>query len=554
MKQSHKIAFIVAFLAIIYALPAVQTIAEYRNNAGHRIQILDLPTDIFLTPMRNAHIDNRAMDTLAILMAVLTAELTQGAKADSTAVWNSENAITSIDEARIALRQLKRNVINYNRHLQDERNIFLKTDTITPYFNQLKKIEVALSTIQSMVEDDNDRQAARASADSLAKVATDLKTTYDKPMNATHFFELTMKALSRTMVGADYLRPYEKEMEKSSMFANAVRPWMQFAYFTMFNDLGDKAILGEKEWYFYRPDVEYLTKPSVFDRRSVIVDANDIPIRDAIIDSIAAFKQTLADKGVELLVVVMPGKPSIYPDMLSDKLGADLSGKIGPSLDILNRLNKAGVSTVDLFSSLAQERKNDAIAGDSLYLHTDTHFKHRGVLVTAKVIADRVKTYAWYTPGTTEYAVDSIIIPRAGDVAEMTKLSALKIHQVHCSFATEQTMCKQVYRITRDEKGDETERALYRDDFSNSQVLVLGDSYSRIYQTDEPRSAGWISHLAKELNQPVASLVNDGGASTLVRQTLARKPQMLKNKKLVVWEIVERDFRFGAEGWKNITL
>jgi hypothetical protein len=83
---------------------------------------------------------------------------------------------------------------------------------------------------------------------------------------------------------------------------------------------------------------------------------------------------------------------------------------------------------------------------------------------------------------------------------------------------------------------------------------VLGDSFSRIYQTDEPRSAGWISHLAKELGQPLASIVNDGGASTLVRKTLERKSSVLRGKKLVIWEIVERDFRYGADGWKNVKL
>jgi len=84
--------------------------------------------------------------------------------------------------------------------------------------------------------------------------------------------------------------------------------------------------------------------------------------------------------------------------------------------------------------------------------------------------------------------------------------------------------------------------------------LILGDSFSRIYQTDAPRSAGFISHLAKELNTPLSSIVSDGGASTLVRETLARRSGVLKGKKLVIWEFVERDLRFGAEGWKRISL
>ena len=52
----------------------------------------------------------------------------------------------------------------------------------------------------------------------------------------------------------------------------------------------------------------------------------------------------------------------------------------------------------------------------------------------------------------------------------------------------------------------------------------------------------------------VASMVNDGGASTLARRSLARRANLLTGKKLVVWEIVERDFRFGEDGWKDVAL
>ena len=47
-----------------------------------------------------------------------------------------------------------------------------------------------------------------------------------------------------------------------------------------------------------------------------------------------------------------------------------------------------------------------------------------------------------------------------------------------------------------------------------------------------------------ELN---ASIINDGGASTLVRQELHRRPQLLASKKLVIWEFVEREL---GELWK----
>lgn len=56
------------------------------------------------------------------------------------------------------------------------------------------------------------------------------------------------------------------------------------------------------------------------------------------------------------------------------------------------------------------------------------------------------------------------------------------------------------------------------------------------------------------LGKPVASIVNDGGASTLVRQELYRKPELLKNKKVLIWEFVEHDIRYGAEGWQKVKL
>jgi len=92
------------------------------------------------------------------------------------------------------------------------------------------------------------------------------------------------------------------------------------------------------------------------------------------------------------------------------------------------------------------------------------------------------------------------------------------------------------------------------EDVPTAEILVLGDSFLRIYERDEPRSAGFIAHLARELRQPLASIISDGGASTLVRQDLCRRPGLLENKKLVIWEFVERDIRYGAEGWQVIPL
>ena len=131
-------------------------------------------------------------------------------------------------------------------------------------------------------------------------------------------------------------------------------------------------------------------------------------------------------------------------------------------------------------------------------------------------------------------------VRRLGDIIRM-----LQVPQIEQDIAPEDIPCRQIVRHDN--------QTPYHDD-PDGEILVLGDSFLRIYEQDEPQSAGFLAHLACELRQPLASIVNDGGASTLVRQELHRRPRLLANKKLVIWEFVERDIRFGAEGWQLVPL
>jgi hypothetical protein len=142
------------------------------------------------------------------------------------------------------------------------------------------------------------------------------------------------------------------------------------------------------------------------------------------------------------------------------------------------------------------------------------------------------------TPGP-RFSLKDTIVERWGDIAEMTKVpDRRKI------WAAEKVDAHQVLDLAAEKP--------YQDDPA-SPVLWLGDSFSRIYQTDTPGSAGVIAHVAFHLNRPLASIVNDGGASTVVRQQLARG-DLLQGKKLVVWTFVERDLRFGSKGWALTAL
>ena len=206
---------------------------------------------------------------------------------------------------------------------------------------------------------------------------------------------------------------------------------------------------------------------------------------------------------------------------------------------MIGELTAAGVDVLDLFEVFSRARR-DAPEAAPLYLAQDTHWSPRGAQLAAETVAEHVLASGHIAVGTVEYGVESVAVNRLGDIIRMARVPA-----VEKRIRPESADC---LRVMDGRSGEP-----YQDD-DHAQVLVLGDSFLRIYESDEPGAAGFIAHLARGLKQPVASIVNDGGASTLVRQTLNRRPELLESKKVVIWEFVERDIRFGTEGWQKVDL
>ncbi len=326
------------------------------------------------------------------------------------------------------------------------------------------------------------------------------------------------------------LRAYEHDLEDSSQAARWVRPWAQYAQFAWFKDGGEKALLGREGWLFYKPGVQCLTqRPDTLHGNSTAAEA---------LAAILSFRDQLHARGMRLLVVPAPDKESVYPEKLTRR-AKRLPGIVGAQTrTVLSGLKAAGVEVVDLFELYAKARKEPA--GASLYLAQDSHWSPLGARLAADLVARRLLEKGWIGAGAVEYEKKAAPVERTGDILRMLQAPALERR-----LGPEAIPCAQVAR--RDN------HQLYRDQ-PGSELLVLGDSFLRIYQTDEPGSAGFIAHLAKALKRPLVSIVNDGGASTLVRQELCRRSALLANVKVVVWEFVERDILLGTEGWQVVQL
>lgn len=323
----------------------------------------------------------------------------------------------------------------------------------------------------------------------------------------------------------DALRAFERTLEDRSWSANAVRAPFQGLRHALLGDPGAKVLPGREGWLFYRQGVDYLMQswPGAGEGNP------DDPL-PAIVD----FRDQLAARGVDLLIAIAPGKASMYPELL----GARPSGApvYAHTRAFQERLDAAGIAFVDLHAALDPGEAAEA----PLYLKRDTHWTPEGARRAAEAVADRILAEGWATPGNVAYISRDLTVERAGDLLRMAGSPGI-------------TAAYPPERVTAQQIVDPATGALLVSGTA-SPVLVLGDSFLRIYEHDEPGSAGFLAHLARALKEPVASIVSDGGASTLVRQELARRPEVLRGKRLVVWEFVERDLRFGIDGWRRVSL
>jgi hypothetical protein len=333
----------------------------------------------------------------------------------------------------------------------------------------------------------------------------------------------------------EHLRQFESDLEEYSFFEEKIRPVYQLVRYFVRRGLGHKALLGREGWYFYHPGVKYLTQPYYRDVASLMPEGGD-PI-----EIIRDFSEQMQERGIQLVVVPIPGKASIYPDKLTSLVdpGQPVHAH---TRRFIQELREAGVEVIDIHEVFLKNRAEADLDNQPLYMQTDTHWTGHGVILAAKAIAERVKRELWYRemepPPGDRYQRIKVTTERRGDIPVMTKIP--KQEEL---FDSETVDAFQVVE-------KETQK-LYEDD-PRSPVLLLGDSFSRVFQTDAPKSAGIIANLACELQMPIASIVNDGGASTLVRQQLARNPEILWGKRLIIWEFIERDIRFGMRGWQPI--
>jgi SGNH hydrolase-like domain, acetyltransferase AlgX len=296
-----------------------------------------------------------------------------------------------------------------------------------------------------------------------------------------------------------------------------------------------QGLVGLNDFLVFRREIDYLLAP---DWQASEAKHHPMPV-------IVALKNQLAAQGIDFLFIPIPTKLDVYPEMVGP-VGAKLPGGSTQPIaqpyvrKVLADLGREGVETLDLLSPMLAEKagaKANTKAGENLlYQKQDTHWSSEGLQLAAKVMASRIREYAWHDAvfaKLIEYAYRDTTYAAFGDI------------QARLSDKAKSEVKPETLNARRVFVGDKPYV-----DATESPVLVLGDSYTGVFQTVGCRNAGVTAHLAAELKGPVDLIMGWGGGPEAPRKLAQRGPEYLGNKRLVVWMMSARDLFAYPGDWK----
>ncbi|MFN2475356.1 MAG: hypothetical protein ABR526_03325 [Chthoniobacterales bacterium] len=333
------------------------------------------------------------------------------------------------------------------------------------------------------------------------------------------------------------LKSVEKAIENESIVSRWLLPAVQSLLIGRLGAGNEQAYVGRDGWLFYRPDVDYVTGPPFLDPVQQTRRAHSSNVAPDSVAAIVQFRDQLAARGIDLVILPAPAKPSVDGEKLTARIAQNRLLQNASFDEWRTRLTNAGVRFFDP-APLLMARKSAA----PLYLQTDTHWRPE----TMQYVAAQLAASLNITPGpnSAPLRMTAAQVEAVGDIARMLKLPATQT-----LYPPEKTTIQQVA------KG----RGAWRSS-PDADVLLLGDSFANIFSLKGlgwGESAGFAEHLSAALGgRPLDCILrnSDGAFATreMLANELARGRDRLAGKKLVIWEFAAREVAFG--NWKLLEM
>jgi len=234
------------------------------------------------------------------------------------------------------------------------------------------------------------------------------------------------------------------------------------------------------------------------------------------------------------------GDSVFYRPSLDSAVAPRYRAQDGPAANrdmpaFLDAMQQAGVTVVYPADAMWRARN-----GAPLYLKQDTHWTPEGMALAADELLQALDEDL---SGATGLTARPMQVACNGDLYDMLGLpDYLRAPLPRQSVAVQQVV-------------DASGRPIDAD--MQSPVVLLGDSFTNIYSLAD---MGWGDHaglgeqLALRLDRPVDVIaLNDGGVNT-ARGNLARRPDALSGKRVVIWQFAARDLVLKNREWQIIEI
>ena len=359
-----------------------------------------------------------------------------------------------------------------------------------------------------------------------AKLQTD-ELNHDSPW--TPVFELFNKKKNQPL--NEHFKSFEKNLE-TAFFTETPRKLTQSTLSLSPLKEGNRNVrIGKDGWLFLDDAIESLTGKGPFPFQK---DGNS-PVY-----AIKRFADQLDNFGARLILVSIPSKAMIYPEKINHNIKGPISHPDAQRL--VSELNSLpNLDVLDLTRSLFNLKKDKKV-----FLKQDTHWTPEAMEEAAKIIANHIKSM--------DINIDKVNLnPKQKERRKAYGDLVEKINIWDGAFNQESVIAKPIKGNTRDR---------------NSEIILLGDSFTNIYSSNEGlgwgNNAGLPEHIASNVGTPIDVISINGGGATEVRKKLAQRrgsSEDMKNKKVVIWAITCRDLFLSQEqcidrniSWENVSF
>jgi hypothetical protein len=318
----------------------------------------------------------------------------------------------------------------------------------------------------------------------------------------------------------------EKALEQESLLRASLLPPLNRLLTGMLGATNGDVCRGREDWLFYAPAVRHLTAPPFLQTAPDGLEPVTAMVR---------FRDQLAARGVTLVVVPIPVKASIYPELLAGPYDGDVPVHNASYDPMRERLRDQGILVCDLAPAFMAAKSSG-----QAYLARDSHWTPHGMAAAAEEIAAFIRGQVPELPPGTLDLRPGVPQPvtNAGDLEQMLGHGA--------KFATRETVA--------------FAPVLHADGRSwapdpDAPVLLLGDSFANIYAREDMgwgTGSGLAAELSRALQLPVDAITQNGNGAFATRaalnEALRRGDDRLQHKTVLVFTFSARELSLGD--WK----